>query len=194
MIEHRALPIIGIRHIAHDDARMLGIDAARPLLGLGRIQDGEHLLGNRHAVHGRMEKRPQRTHGDEELRRQEHHAKRRIKGDLAVGELHHRRDDAHSRAAEGEHVHHRDGVKLHGEQAHRRPAEGLGLLVHLAMARLIGLIDLQGGQTLQVLKECPAKIGVRSPIPAHDALGDLLHRHDGDRDQRHANQQGDGRG
>ena len=192
MVEHRALPVIGIHDIAHDDSRMLGIDAARPLLGLGRIQDGEHLLGNRHAVHGRMEKRPQRTHGDEELRRQEHHAKRRIEGDLAVSELHHCRDDARSRAAEGEHVHHGDGVELHGEQAHRGSAEGLSLLVHLTMARLVGLIDLQGGQTLQVLKERAAKIGVGSPIPAHDALGDLLHRNDGDRDQRHANQQGDG--
>ena len=114
MVEHRALPVIGVGNIAHDDACMREIDAARPPLGLGRIKDGEHLLCYRHAVHCRMEKRAQGTHGDKELRRQEHHAKRRVKGDLSIGELDHRRDDANGSAAEGEHVHHGDGVELHG--------------------------------------------------------------------------------
>ena len=47
---------------------------------------------------------------------------------------------------------------------------------------------------MQVLEKRAAKIGIGAPIPAHDALGDLLHRHDGDGDKRHANQQGDGGG
>ena len=68
MIEHRALPVIGVGNIAYDDTRVRRIHAARPLLGLGRIKDGEHLLGNGHAVHGGMEKRTQGTHGDKELR------------------------------------------------------------------------------------------------------------------------------
>ena len=58
MVEHRALPVIGVGNIAHDDTCVRGIDAARPTLGLGRIKDGEHLLGNRHAVHGGMENDP----------------------------------------------------------------------------------------------------------------------------------------
>ena len=62
------------------------------------------------------------------------------------------------------------------------------------MTSLIGLIDLQSGQTLQVLEKRAAKIGIGAPIPAHDALGDLLHRHDGDGDKRYANQQGHGGG
>ena len=63
MVEHRALPVIGVGNIAHDDTCVRGIDAARPLLGLGRIKDGEHLLSYRHAVHSCMENEPRARMG-----------------------------------------------------------------------------------------------------------------------------------
>ena len=141
-----------------------------------------------------MEERPERAQRDEELRRQEHHGKGREQGDLAVRELNERHDDAHRRAAEREQVHDRDRVQLHAQKPHRRTAKRLGLLVHARMALPVGLVDLERGQTLQVLEERAAQVGVGAPVGAHDALGDLLHRHDGQGDERHARQEGRRRG
>ena len=192
--EHLPLAVVGIAHPAQRHARALRVDRARSALGLGRVQDGKHLVGGGHAVHGRMEERPERAQRDEELRRQEHHGKGREQGDLAVRELNERHDDAHRRAAEREQVHDRDRVQLHAQKPHRRTAKRLGLLVHARMALPVGLVDLERGQTLQVLEERAAQVGVGAPVGAHDALGDLLHRHDGQGDERHARQEGRRRG
>ena len=84
---------------------------------------------------------------------------------MAVSELHHRRDDAAAPPKANTSITVME-LSCMVSRRIRGSAEGLSLLVHLAMARLVGLIDLQGGQTLQVLKERAAKIGVSSPIPA----------------------------
>ena len=61
------------------------------------------------------------------------------------------------------------------------------------MLPAVGLIDLQGGQALNVLEEAVAQGGVLAPVFVQQLFGELLHRHDGHGDQRHAAQQDDGR-
>lgn len=46
----------------------------------------------RHAVHGRVEERPQPLHGQEELLREKHHEKRGLEADGAARKLPHRDD------------------------------------------------------------------------------------------------------
>ena len=62
------------------------------------------------------------------------------------------------------------------------------------MPLLVGAVDLQRGQALQVFQKRAAQIGVGAPVLAHHALGDLLNSHDGDGDKRHAHQQRHGCG
>jgi len=69
----------------------------------------------------------------------------------------------------------------------------LGLAVHGLVAGFVGLVDLQGGQALQVFKEAIAQGGILAPVFAQQPLGKFLHSHDGNRDQRHADHQDDRR-
>ena len=66
-LEHLALPIVGIPHAAACDVRTARVDRVRAVDGQGRVENRIHFLSGGHAVHGRMEKRAQGTHGNEEL-------------------------------------------------------------------------------------------------------------------------------
>ena len=66
-LEHLALPIVGIAHAAACDVRTARVDRARAVDGQGRVENRVHFLSGGHAVHGRMEKRAQGTHRNEEL-------------------------------------------------------------------------------------------------------------------------------
>ena len=70
----------------------------------------------------------------------------------------------------------------------------LGLFVHGLVAGLVGLVDLEGREALEVLQKRIAQIGVLVPVRAQDALGHLLDRHDNDGDQGHADEKDDRRG
>ena len=188
--KHRALAVERVAYAAARNADMRRIDRARAVAPLRRVQDGEHPVGGGHAVHGRMEERPQRAQGQEELGRQEHEGERRAEPDRARRVLPQHHDDAHRRAAEGEQVHDGDGVQLHAQKAHGGAAEALGLVVHALVRPPVRLVDLEGGEALDVLEEPAAEIGVRAPVALHDALGDLLDGHDGRRDEGHAREQG----
>ena len=66
-LEHLALPIVGIAHAAACDVCTARVDRTRAVDGQGRVEDRVHLLGGGHAIHRRMKKRAQGTHGNEEL-------------------------------------------------------------------------------------------------------------------------------
>ncbi len=191
--KHRALPVVGIRHVAAHHVSRRRIDHARALRGLRRIQDGEHLVRHGHAVHSGVEVRPQGTHGDEEVGRQEDDGECGEKRHVARGVLHKRHDDTDCGATIGEDVHDGHRVQLHGQKLHGGAAELLGLIVHALVALGIGLIDFQRGKALQVLQKRAAQIGVGAPVFAHHAAGNLLNGDDGRGDERHAHEQRHGR-
>ena len=159
--------------------------------GFGQVQQLKDLIAGGHAVHSYMEVGPQRAHGQEEIRRQQQDAERAAQADMTDRQLPRGDTDAQRRTAVGDDVHHNDGVQLHGQHLHRHFAEVLGLAVHGLVAGFVGLVDLQGGQALQVFKEAIAQGGILAPVFAQQPLGKFLHSHDGNRDQRHADHQDD---
>lgn len=82
-------------------------------------------------------------------------------------------------AAECHNIHDDDRVEPHGEHGHGHAAKALGFGVHSAITRGICLVDLARCEGLQVLEKAVAELGILIPIFGENALGDLLHRHDG---------------
>ena len=68
-------------------------------------------------------------------------------------------------------------------------AEMLALLVHLLVLEAIGLVDLGGGQALQVFQKGIPQSGVLPPIFCQQFFGPALHPGNGHRDQWHTHQQ-----
>ena len=64
----------------------------------------------------------------------------------------------------------------------------LGLLIHLLMLVFVRLIDLERRHALQVFQKGAAQLRVLVPIFGQNSLRDLLHHHNGSRDQRDADQ------
>ena len=161
--------------------------------GLFRCQQPEDLFCRSGAVHGNVEVAAQQPQRQEEVRRQQHDGQCGGQGQPACRKCSHRADDAKARTAVSHQVHQCHRVQLHGEHLHGDLAEALGLRIHLLVLPAVGLINFQGGQALNVLKEAVAKGGVFAPVVCQQLFGKLLHRHDGHGDQRHAAQQDDGR-
>ena len=67
----------------------------------------------------------------------------------------------------------------------------LCLLVHRLVARPVSPIDLERRESFEILEEGIAELGVLVPIGRKDALCDLLHSHDRERDERHEDEQHD---
>ena len=188
-----ALGHIAKRHVAQAErvARLRREGAGRRLR---QLEQAEDLLACGHAVHGHVEVGAQLAHGQEEVRGDEDDEETPKEVDGARGRGKERHRDARHGASQGHDVHHNDGVELHGEHLHGDGAEALRLLVHGLVARGVRLVDLEGGEALEVLEEAVAQLGVLVPVLAQDALCHLLHRHDGHGDERHAEQQHDRRG
>ena len=136
-----------------------------------------------------MEKRPQRPQGQKELGRQQNYGKTPQKANAPGPKLPRRNHNAQGRAAVGDQIHHNDRVQLHAQHLHGDPAEMFGLFVHLLLLLLVRLVYFQGGEPLQILQKAVAQGGVLPPITAQQPLGKLLHRHNGNRNQRHADHQ-----
>ena len=154
-----------------------------------RVQQPEDLLAGRHAVHRHMEEAAQKPHGQEKIRRQQQNHQAALQADSPRRQTAHRQHHAGRRAAVGDQVHDGDGVELHGQHPHGDPAEGLGLGVHLLVLALVGLVDFQGGEALEIFEKGIPQGGVLAPVAAQQLFGPSLHRHDGRRDQRHTDQQ-----
>ena len=165
------------------------------LHGFGRrcrhfqVQQGVDFLRRRHAVHGHVEEASQQPHGEEELRRQQDDGKAPGGGDMPLGQLEQGQNGPQSRPAVGDEVHNDNGVELHGEHLHGHLAKLLRLLGHLLLTGLIGLIDFQGGQALEILQEVVAQTGVLPPVLGQQLFGKGLHRRNGNGDEGHAHQQ-----
>ena len=159
---------------------------------LFRCQKLEDLLCRSGAVHGNVEVAAQQPQRQEKVRRQQHDGQCGGQGQLACRKGRHRTDDAKARTAIGHQVHQCHRVQLHGKHLHGDLAEALGLRIHLLVLPAVGLINFQGGQALNVLKEAVAKGGVFAPVVRQQLFGKLLHCHNGHGDQRHAAQQDDG--
>ncbi len=191
-IRHFALPVVGEVQVAcaHVAARGERLPARR---GLRQAQQPEDLLARGHAVHRHVEERPQLAHGNEVVRRQQDDGEAPSQVNRAGSHLRERHRHAGGRPAIRHEVHDRDGVELHREHAHRDAPELLGLLVHLRLLELVGLVDLERGEALEVLKERVSELGVLAPVAAEQPLCPGLHRCDGDRDERYAHEQHHGR-
>ena len=144
-------------------------------------------------VHGNVEIAAQQPQRQEEICRQQHDGQRGRQAQLTLGKGGHRTDDAQPGPAVGHQVHQGHRIQLHGQHLHGDLAEALGLGVHLLMLPAIGLIDLQGGQALDVFQKAVAQGGVLAPVFCQQLFGKFLHRHDGHGDERHTAQQDDGR-
>ena len=138
-----------------------------------------------------MEEGSELAHRQEEVCREQHDCKRLEDGDRACGKSGKRDPDARCSAAQGDNVHNDDGVELHREHFHRDDAEVLCLLVHRLVARPVSPIDLERRESFEILEEGIAELGVLVPIGRKDALCDLLHSHDRERDERHEDEQHD---
>ena len=98
-------------------------------------------------------------------------------------------DHARRRPSVGDDVHDAGGIELHGQHLHGDPPEFLGLLVHLPGLLLIRLINLQGSQALEIFQEAVPQLCVNAPVFCQQAPGKLLHRHNGYRDEGHADKE-----
>ena len=184
VLEHRSLTVERVAHAAARNIRTRRVHRTRAVAVLRCVQNGEHLLGGSHTVHGRMEKRSQRAQRQEELGRQEHDGERGTERHGACRILPEHHGDAHRGATEREQVHDSDGVELHAQKAHGLAAEALGLAVHLLVRPLVGTVNLERGQALDILEKHAAKVGVGAPVVAHGALGEFLHCHNGGGNER----------
>ena len=192
-LEDGPLPVIGE---GHAPAHHRGIALHRPMGGDGHLQVQQRIdfLCRRHAVHGHVEEAAQQTHGEEKLRGQENDGKAPGRGDVPLGELDQGQNGAKRRPAIGNEVHNNNGVELHGEHLHGHLAKFLRLYVHLLLPGPVGLIDLQGGQTLEIFQKVIAQAGVFAPVLGQQLFGKGLHRCDGDGDEGHTLQQHQGAG
>lgn len=166
-------------------------DLGGPGIAFRQIQQLKNFIAGGHAVHGDVEIRPQRAHGQEEIRRQQQNAERTLQTHAAGGKLFSRHGNAQRRAAVGDDVHNDDGVQLHRQDFHRHLAEMLGLAVHGRMAGFVCLVDFECGQPLKVFQKAVTQRGVLAPVFAQQFFGKFLHSHDGNRNQRHADHQND---
>ena len=133
------------------------------------------------------------SHGQEEICREKDHEQAGSKPQGARHEFPGRKDNADCGAAVGQKVHDNDGIELHGQHFHGHDAEMLRLLIHLLMLVLVRLVDLERRHTLQVFQKGAAQLCVLVPVFCQYTLGDLLHHHDGTRNQRNADQKHHGR-
>ena len=164
-VEHLTVGLVGEAEPAAAQAALRGlIHRAGGLLR--QVQQGKNPVAGGHAVHGHVEERAQLPHGQEELGGEQQDGKAPGKAYLAGQQLNHGQGDAQSGAAVGHQVHDGDRVELHGEHLHGDAAEGLGLTVHLLVAGLVGLVDLQGGQTLEIFQKGVPQGGVLAPVLA----------------------------
>ena len=175
-------------HSGKFDIHLCPIQFHRPLPRLRKIQKRKDLVARRHTVHGDMKKRAEKTQRDKKFRRQQNEHQRSVYAHRTFHELRKSHDHPHCCPAVGDDIHHAGGVELHGQHLHGDPPEPLGFLVHLRRFHLIRTVDLQSSQSLEVFKEAVSQFRVYTPVFVQQPLRDLLHRHDGDRDQRHADQ------
>ena len=150
-MENFPLGVIGKMQIPAADVPLGAGDGA--LRRLREIQQAEDLVAGGHAVHGDVEIGPQKPHGQEKVRRQEEDEQTPRKVGPPRPKLAHRQDDPQRRPAIGDEIHDGDGIELHGQDLHGDAAEALGLFVHLPVFGLVGLINFQGGQTLEIFQE-----------------------------------------
>ena len=154
-------------------------------------QQTENFLCRSCTVHGNVEVAAQQPQRQEKVCRQQQNGQGGGQFQLSRRKGRHGADDTQPCAAVGHQVHQGDRVQLHGQHPHGDFAEALGFGVHLFVLPAVGLINFQGGQSLNVLQKAVAQRGVLAPVACQQLFGKLLHRHDGHGDQRHTAQQND---
>ena len=155
---------------------------------LRKIQDPKYLVTGSHTVHGNMEKGAQEPERKKKFTGQKYNAERPGKAQIPVKELCHCHSHTNSRTAISHNIHHTGGIQLHGQDLHSNLTEPLGFRIHLICFLLIRLIDLQGSQALKVFQKGISKTGINAPVPVKKLLRNLLYHHNGNGNQRHADQ------
>ena len=113
---------------------------------------------------------------------------------MTCPELGRRQDHTQRRTTVGDEVHNSDRVELHGQHFHGNAPEMLRLLVHFFVLKTVCLIDLRGGQALEVFQKGITQGGVLAPIFRQQLLCPPLNSDDGNGDQRHTDQKHNGGG
>ena len=155
---------------------------------LRKIQDPKDLVTGSHTVHGNMEKGAQEPERQEKFTGQKHNTESSGKAQVSMKELRHCHSHTNSRTAISHNIHHTGGIQLHGQNLHGDLTEPLGFRIHLICFLLIRLIDLQSSQALKVFQKGISKTGINAPVPVKKLLRNLLYHHNGNWDQRHADQ------
>lgn len=187
-VEHRLFPVIGEGHVFEPYIAVKACGNLRSALVLGSIENLEKLVARRHTVHRNMEERAEQAQGQEEIRGKHNDKKRLRQCYHSVCRLKYRDNNAGGAARICDDIHDADGVQLHGKHLHGDTPELLRLFVHLNVLSLIGLIYLEGRESLNILKERVAEIDIYSPVFAQQPFCYLLHRDYRKRNQRHADE------
>ena len=136
-----------------------------------------------------MEEGSKKTQRNEEFRCQQDQHQCPVDAQIPFHELSERHDHPHRCAAVGDDVHNAGRVELHGQHLHSDLPEPLGFLIHLLCFLLVRTVDLQRGQSLQVLKKAVSQFRIDSPIFIQKFLCNLLDRNNGNGDQGNTDQQ-----
>src|SRR5699024_11089268 len=163
--------------------------ALRFFLRFRQVKERKDLVARSHSVHGDVEEGSQKAERNEKFRRQQDQHQRSVDAQASLHELGEGHDHPHGGSSVGDDIHHACGVQLHGEDLHCDPAEPLRLFVHLLRFLLIRAVNLQSGQSLQILKETVSQLRVDPPVLIQQCLRDLRHCRDRERDQRHADEE-----
>ena len=135
-----------------------------------------------------MKESPQQTQRDKEFGREQDNGKCPCKADMSRHIFSYRNDHPHGCPAVCHNIHNAHRIELHGQHLHRDLSEPFRLLIHFLRLHLIRLIDLERCKALKILKKAVAQLCVDPPVFAEQFFGKLLHRHDGQRDQRYTDQ------
>ena len=187
-MEHLPIRLVGKTEVPTSEGSLLGDIPLRHGC-LRQVQQPENFLTGRHAIHGDVEVGTQQPHRQEEIRRQYNDQQALCQGHLPAPILGHREDHSQGSPAVSDEVHDGNGVELHGQHFHGDFSKLLGLPVHLFLLKPVGLIDLQRGQPLEVFQEGIPQRRVLPPVTGQQLFGPTLHRHNGHRNQRDADQQ-----
>ncbi len=160
-------------------------DRLLPLLALREIQKGKDPVGSRHPVHRDMKIRPEPAKRQEKLRREEKNGDRPGQAHIPAQAPCDRGAHAGGRPPVGHDIHDRGGVQLHDENFHCNFPEMLRLRVHLLRLLRVRAVELQHGKSLEILEKAVAEARVDTPVARKKPLRDLLHDHDGERDERY---------
>ena len=182
------LAIIGERNAAQSDITG-SWNGLGTLLCNRHIKQVKDLVRRCHTVHGNVEITAQKTHRQEELSRNQNDKDAFPHNEEVVIYLLNCKNCTKRASTKCNHVHHGDGVELHGQDLHGNAPKMLSFIVHLLVLEIVSLVNLCCSKALQVLQKSIAKLRILAPILGQKLLCKLLDKNNGHGDKRNKYQQ-----